>query len=450
MPTRRKTHPEEHPDLFCTEVESVSVDTRKARKPALVPAHPAPVTQPETPTADIHTELRAFDEFGAATIVSSLALPGCPEVPVYTNEYWTSRQRAAHSLHEISYRACFKPQLPRFFISRLTRPGDVVYDPFMGRGTTLLEAALMSRAPWGCDINPLSRILLEPRLYPPDSMKITDRIAALPLELNVPLREDLLVFYHPKVLQGICSLREYFSSAGRDATDAWLRMVATNRLTGHSSGYFSVYTLPPNQAVTVAHQTRINASRNQTPDERNMRKILTKKSASLLSDLADYEKTALAAISGRANIVTGSCDCTPSLPDNSVDLVVTSPPFLNEVNYQMDNWLRCWFNMINADDIPVWKPRKPEIWQEHMTGVMRELRRILKPGGHIAFEVGEVQKGKVKLEDHVIPAGVEAGLDPLLVMINAQEFTKTAHCWGVGNQANGTNTNRIILLRKPF
>src|SRR5512138_1110188 len=77
------------------------------------------------------------------------------DVPTFVNEFWTSRQRAAHSLHEISYRACFKPQLPRFFIERLTSPGERVYDPFMGRGTTLLEAGLLGRKPAGCDINPL-------------------------------------------------------------------------------------------------------------------------------------------------------------------------------------------------------------------------------------------------------------------------------------------------------
>ena len=52
------------------------------------------------------------------------------------NEFWTAGQRQAHSIHEVSYRACFKPQLPEFFIKRLTKPGDAVYDPFMGRGTT--------------------------------------------------------------------------------------------------------------------------------------------------------------------------------------------------------------------------------------------------------------------------------------------------------------------------
>ena len=57
--------------------------------------------------------------------------------------------------------------------------------------------------------------------------------------------------------------------------------------------------------------------------------------------------------------------------------------------------------------------------------------------------------GKVKLEETVIPCGQAAGLEPVLVLINDQEFTKTANCWGVNNNAKGTNTNRIVVFRKP-
>jgi len=77
-------------------------------------------------------------------------------VPAFVNDSGRPNSARASRLHEISYRACFKPQLPRFFIERLTHPGDAVYDPFMGRGTTLLEAALLGRTPFGCDVNPLS------------------------------------------------------------------------------------------------------------------------------------------------------------------------------------------------------------------------------------------------------------------------------------------------------
>src|SRR4051794_1805062 len=92
-------------------------------------------------SAGLAKELLGFREFGEKTrssvLLTSGAREGVLEIPVFTNEFWTAKQRAGNSLHEISYRACFKPQLPRFFIERLTKPGDRVYDPFMGRGTTL-------------------------------------------------------------------------------------------------------------------------------------------------------------------------------------------------------------------------------------------------------------------------------------------------------------------------
>ena len=102
-------------------------------------------------------EFLEFQQFGRKSELDEVL-----GVPRIANEFWTSRQRAAHSLHEVSYRACFKPQLPRFFIERFTQPGDWVFDPYMGRGTTLLEAAFLGRVPVGCDINPLSRALLAP------------------------------------------------------------------------------------------------------------------------------------------------------------------------------------------------------------------------------------------------------------------------------------------------
>jgi DNA modification methylase len=70
-------------------------------------------------------------------------------------EFWTAKQRQATSIHEVAYRACFKAQLPNFFISRLTEKDDIVYDPFSGRGTTVIEAALLGRNGIANDISPI-------------------------------------------------------------------------------------------------------------------------------------------------------------------------------------------------------------------------------------------------------------------------------------------------------
>ena len=397
-------------------------------------------------------ELRGFREFQKETRVEDFPDTEI-DLPVFINEFWTSKQRAASSLHEVSYRACFKPQLPRFFISRLTSEGDTVYDPFMGRGTTPLEASLLGRRPAGCDINPLSRLLVAPRLDPPTDADVADRLSSLPTT-SAKSSEfgELETFYHPKTLERILALREYLldreASGMIDAVDSWIRMVATNRLTGHSPGFFSVYTLPPNQAVTVKAQRKINEKRNQVPPERDINTIILKKTRSLLSKFDPAEARNLRRISGDSLFITGSCDETPTIDANSVSLVVTSPPFLDVVDYQKDNWLRCWFNGLDAESISIWQLKKIEDWMAAMTRVFTELRRILVPGGHVAFEVGEVRGGKILMETLVVPAAQSAGLLPKLVLINDQVFTKTANCWGVSNSKKGTNTNRIILLRK--
>jgi hypothetical protein len=87
-------------------------------------------------------------------------------------------------------------------------------------------------------------------------------------------------------------------------------------------------------------------------------------------------------------------------------------------------------------------------WQAAMAEVFGELHRVLKRGACVAFEVGEVKKGTVRLEEMVIPAAMQAGLEPVFVLINDQSFTKTANLWGVSNNRVGTNTNRVVLLQK--
>src|SRR5687768_8659846 len=195
------------------------------------PRRLSPTTSP-SPGHDVARELRAFLWNGQSTkrSITSVGLARTKARPVvvetFVNEFWTSKQRAAHSLHEVSYRACFKPQLPRFFIDRFTKPGDVVYDPFMGRGTTVIEAALAGRTPAGCDINPLSAMLAQPRLSPPTADDVAQRLAEIDLSLGVSYPIELQAFYHPDTLREICALREYLLARDRtgslDGVDRWI------------------------------------------------------------------------------------------------------------------------------------------------------------------------------------------------------------------------------------
>tara|TARA_Y100001978_G_scaffold82093_1_gene73548 strand:+ start:143 stop:1387 length:1245 start_codon:yes stop_codon:yes gene_type:complete len=398
-------------------------------------------------------EVANFNAFGKTTIMEPFEWEVAGQkgmVMKAVNEYWTSGQRQANSLHEISYRACFKPQLPEFFINRLTKPGDGVYDPFMGRGTTPLQARLMNRRPMGNDINPLSQVLLAPRLNPPTIKQIAERLDSIDLSKTIEKYDDLLHFYHKDTLAEIIALKEYLLRKQENQTidnvDAWIRMVAINRLTGHSSGFFSVYSLPPNQAVSVKRQRKINEKRNQIPKYRAIKPRILKKSKSLLKDWNRPE------ISEATDVTFGILSTADSrrvsdIPDDSASLVVTSPPFLDVVDYQGDNWLRCWFIGVDSGNIKISQHRKITEWEKSMTDVLCDLKRIVIPGGYIAFEVGEIKGGEILLEENVLRCGVRAGLEPIIIMINQQDFTKTANAWGVTNSKKGTNTHRIVLFK---
>jgi len=393
------------------------------------------------PDAPLLEALKTFSFDGAAT--EEFWQDG---LRYFANAFWTSAQRRGHSLHEVSYRACFKPQLPEFFIARLTAPGETVYDPFSGRGTTALQAAMMGRRPAANDINPLSAMLVRPRFAPPTLAEISARLAALDLSGPAPATDDtLLAFYHPETLRQIFAIRRYLldrqADGLLDAVDDWVRMVALNRLTGHSTGFFSVYTLPPNQATSVVAQRRINARRAQVPPPRDVRAIIHRKSKSLLKDGATPPHPA-------AWLGTGAAEATPGLADASVALLVTSPPFLDVVDYEADNWLRCWFAGIASAGVNLAQHRTTAAWEGFVRRSFAEFARVVRPGGFVAFEVGEVRQGHVLLERHVAAAIAGLPFDLLGVMVNRQNFTKTAKVWGVGNNSRGTNTNRIVLARR--
>ena len=364
-------------------------------------------------------------------------------LPTRVDEFWTSKQRAGHSLHEVSYRACYKPQLPEYFIKKFCKTEAVVYDPFMGRGTTLIEAQLHGHRVIGNDINPLAKILTAPRLNPPTLEQIETRLQEIHLSTDAEVDTELLVFFHEDTLREIYGWRTYFQQEPFDPVDAWLQMVACSRLTGHSTGFFSVFTLPPNLATSIVAQQKINEKRNQIPEYRNTKELILRKSKQLLRHrLPDCFRR------DDAILLTESADSTRQIADESVDLVVTSPPFLDTIDYMQDNWLRMWFCDIEIEQGKIWQLRSLEDWVARMTDVLAELHRVLKHGGRIAFEVGEVRNGTVFLENAVVKAALDVGLVPERLMINAQHFTKTANCWGVSNNKRGTNSNRIVILKR--
>ena len=360
--------------------------------------------------------------------------------------FWTARQRQGHSLHEISYRACFKPQLPSYFIDRYTSVGDIVLDPFMGRGTTALQASLAERIAYGSDINPLSTILVAPRLTPPDLWDVEKALRAMPQTADIPDEcQKLLTFFHPQTLSRLIAIRNQFAEKETNNTmtntDRWIRMVILNRLSGHSPGFLSVKTMPPNQAVSLEKQAQINKKHNRTPEPKDLIGIVMKKSVSLL-------RSGYPPVSDKHKLRCGRADDLNYIKTDEVKLVVTSPPFLDIVDYAKDNWLRCWFADIDPDKVNIDCHSTIEKWRGFVRQVFTEFARVVMPGGYVAFEVGEVRNGKVLLDEEVLKSIVDLPFELVEVLINQQEFTKTSNCWGISNNKSGTLTNRIVVVQR--
>ena len=191
----------------------------------------------------------------------------------------------------------------------------------MGRGTTVIEAALAGRTPAGCDINPLSAMLAQPRLSPPTAEEVAREARRRSIcRARSTYPRELEVFYHPDTLaRNLRAARIPAARATRrgslDGIDRWIRMVAVNRLTGHSPGFFSVYTLPPNQAASVEAQAKINARRKQVPPRRDVRALIRQRRDRCSTDCDAAARATLLRSAQRAALLTRPARSTPAAQD---------------------------------------------------------------------------------------------------------------------------------------
>ncbi|MCK7493473.1 MAG: hypothetical protein MZW92_20420 [Comamonadaceae bacterium] len=110
-----------------------------------------------------------------------LPFPDLPALPIDPD--WKGQPRLwGHAYHPMcSYLASFPASLAHAFVARYTRPGDVVLDPFAGRGTAPLQACAEGRIGVGNDLNPLAHVLTAAKVEPPTARELEARLADLRL-----------------------------------------------------------------------------------------------------------------------------------------------------------------------------------------------------------------------------------------------------------------------------
>lgn len=391
----------------------------------------------------------------------SRALPGIlpGPVPIHQGELWTARQRQMHPMHyTVSYRASFKPELPDFFIQRYLPKGKgIVLDPFGGRGTTIVQANLLGLSGIYNDLNPASVFLARARQFVPPLEEVLARLNDLDLkrrrpEASASEKERFLPFFHPSTFGEILNLREALLADIDDPCMRTIGLAALSRLHGHSDGFFSVYSFPQISILPSA-QRRNNLARGQKPEYRDVKVRIRKK---LERDFALPIPKEFAPAAARNVYLNGDARALKGVRSASVDLIVTSPPFLDKVDYQTDNWMRAWFLNLEekAESAPLMVTPDVGKWRDFMRDVIREMGRVLKPGGKAVIEVGEVKKGRAmhNLEEEMIsslPISVGSRrIEVRELFLNMQSFTKLSNCWDVSNNLKGTNSNRCLVLEK--
>jgi DNA modification methylase len=250
---------------------------------------------------------------------------------------------ATHQLHAFAAR-CPAP-VARWAIESYSAPGDVVLDPMVGSGTTLVEARLCGREAWGCDIDPLSRLIAKVKATDVDLTALDRAIASLEnrlrgLDLDDSWRPDLPDverWFRPQVAKDLSRIRHALlsSRAPRPVRDlCWV-------------AFSSVITA----RTSVANARDVVHSRHHyrrwTKDPRTCERFL-RRLRQIRGMVADFSKRVAEAPQRTDVRIVGSDARALPADTESVDLIFTSPPYCTALDYTrahmfsvgwMDSWL---------------------------------------------------------------------------------------------------------------
>lgn len=373
--------------------------------------------------------------------ISNFENIACQKILVDKGQFWIQTQRQGHSLHYIvPYQACFAPQIPEFFIKNFSNEGDVVLDPFCGRGTTVFEANQQNRTGMGVDVSPLALEIAKSKLKNVTYEQVKERLNQIDFSKEkLEGYEEFKDIYHPKTYSQIMNLKEQLT---KSSVDTLIRSVVFGRLHGHSNGFFSVWTF---NVISFSKERikRQSEKRGLKPDFRDIVPRILKKAKTVLENpVIEQPKSKLFKSDSR----------TLPIESDSVDLVVTSPPFLDVINYIDDNWLRFWFLGFNKEELRSTLVQTGDIkeYKNFIKDSLKEMNRVLKKGKYCIVEVGDVKhkSEKIYLEHIIVELAKDIGFKIEKIMINYIESPKIPKAFRRKEPGQGTNTNRCVIMRK--
>jgi site-specific DNA-methyltransferase (adenine-specific) len=354
-----------------------------------------------------------------------------------------------NNLHTVcSYMAMFPPPLPNYFIQKYSSPGEVILDPFSGRGTTVLEACKLNRFGIGNDLNPLAFLLTKAKTNVPEKKRVVARIHSLEKKFTSDINlstvdGEIRMLFSDLTLSQIVFLKKQLNWK-TSSVDAFISSLLLGIMHGGSEGYLSL-SMPNTFSMSPNYIRKFVAEHHLEKPERNVFELLLRKLE------RSYEKPPL-----KGKAYNQDARNMSRLKDKSVDLIVTSPPYTRVIRYGAFNWIRLWF----LDKGPKQIDRKLFFTESvpkyisFMMDVFKEFNRVLKDKGIAVVVIGDVKhRGKESFDNlaHIVldkcaePAGFT--LKEAVMQDSISSESKVSKIWGK-TRGRATECDRVLVLQK--
>jgi len=296
------------------------------------------------------------------------------------------------TLQQLSpYVGKMKSGMARVLIALYSRPGDTVLDPFAGSGVVPLEAALSGRCAWANDLSPYAHVLTRGKLEAPENERVAIQRAKSLLDavkrespsvdVNVA-PEWVREFFHPDTLREVLSAFQIL----RQREDYFLAACLLGILHHVRPGFLSY---PASHLVPYLRKTKYPPEK--FPKMYGYRDL----SSRLLEKVKRaYRRHMLPPNwNERRYEVWQTNSMNLPMGDETVDAIISSPPYFGALDYARDNRLRLWF--LGCED---WKEldasltANNKVYLPQMSICLQEMFRLLKPSSHCILVLGDVER----------------------------------------------------------
>lgn len=311
----------------------------------------------------------------------------------------------------------FPESFAETWIERLTRKGDVVLDPFSGRGTTAFQALLMGRSAVACDINDVAFCLTKAKTCAPRLSVVLRRVSTLEERFDArqwrSQAEKCDEFFHAafarRTLQQLLYLRATlkWKSSNVDGMLAALVLGSLHGEMDKSKSYLSNQ-MPRTISTKPAYSLRFWEKRSLEPPDRDV--------FALLHQRACFRYQSEPPI-GKALVIHGDMRELPwaktHLP-KSIRCAITSPPYFDVTNFEEDQWLRLWFlggppfptrGRVSVDDRHSYEGR----YWAFIADMWRCLGKVLSNKADVVIRIGSRRLSPARLKDALTAASRFSG-----------------------------------------